>query len=165
MNRARLALGATFVLTLTIAAAAARAQGQAPQLQPILAGKTFSPPLRGEAQVEFTSTRPNREKDNVVTKFTVKNVSNAPIARLQITETWYDKSGAVLTGGRGSANGLLQPGEIQTVTIATPWKAGMNSNNYNFSHGNGTVKPKRVVKLDAPTAAKEPAAKAAAAKK
>ena len=152
MIRARVAFAAAVATTLVISTGAS-AQTPLPtpaELQPILSGKTFVPPFRGEAVVEFTSTKPNREKDNVVTRFTVKNVTTAPLARFQIAETWYDKAGGVLTGGRGQVNGLLGPDEVQTVTIMTPWKAGMTSNNYNFSHGNGTVKPKRVAKLDVP---------------
>ena len=164
MNRARLVAGATFVSTL-LTAGALLAQGvQAPPMQSVLAGKKIVPPLKGQAEVEFTSTKPSREKDNVVTRFTVRNMSNAPIARLEIDETWYDKGGSVITGGRGVLNTMLQPGEIQTITIETPYKNGMSSNNYNFKHVNGTIKPKRVAKLDAP--AKEPgAAKPAAAAK
>ena len=41
-------------------------------------------------------------------------------------------------------NGLLQPGEIQTIIIDTPFNAKMNSNSWNFSHANGTVKPQKV---------------------
>ena len=41
-------------------------------------------------------------------------------------------------------NGLLQPGEIQTITIETPYNPKMNSNNWNFAHANGTVKPAKV---------------------
>ena len=51
-------------------------------------------------------------------------------------------------GGTGIINGLLQPDEVQTVTIETPWKAGMLSNNYNFSHVNGTIKPNRVKAIE-----------------
>ena len=47
-------------------------------------------------------------------------------------------------------NGVLQPQEVQTVKIETPWKAGMSSNNYQFSHANGTIKPHRVPKMEAP---------------
>jgi len=170
MNRARVAFAATFVSAFALAGAALVAQAtqatQAPPMQSVLAGKKITPPLRGQAEVEFTSSKPTRVKDDVVTKFTVKNTSNAPIARLEIDETWYDKGGAVVTGGRGVINGMLQPGEIQVITIETPYKAGMNSNNYNFKHVNGTVKPKRVPKLDAPSTTakgggKEPAAKPA----
>ena len=152
MNRVRVAFAATLVSTV-IFGGLAMAQAPAPQLKPILEGKSFTPPLRGEAKVEFTSTKPNRVGENIVTKFTVKNVSPSPVARLEIDETWYDRGGAVLTGGRGVLNGLLQPNEIQVITITTPWKAGMLSNNYNFKHVNGTVKPTRVPKLDAPAAA------------
>jgi hypothetical protein len=150
MTRARLAFAATLIGTALSAHVALAQNPPPPNLTPILEGKKITPPLRGEAQVEFTSTKPNREKDNVVTKFTVKNASPAPIARLEIDETWYDRGGAVLTGGRGILNKLLQPGEVQIITIETPWKAGMLSNNYNFKHVNGTVKPKRVAKLDVP---------------
>ena len=159
MNRTRFAFAATVVLTLSVAGAS-QAQ-QAPELHPLLAGRSFTPPLKGEAQVEFTSTKPARVGENIVEKFSVKNASNAPIARLTIDETWYDKGGNVLVKGRGVVSGLLQPGEVQNLTIETPFKQGMNSNNYLFTHANGSVKPRRVPKLDAP---KEPA-KAATAKK
>ena len=172
MKRARVGVAATCVTSLLFAGAVLAAQApQAPPMQSVLAGKKFAPPLRGVAQVEFTSSKPVREKDVVVEKFLVKNVSNGPIARLSIAETWYDKSGAVVTGTKGTVNGLLQPGEVQAVTLQTPWKAGMTSNQYVFSHVNGTVKPQRVAKLDAPPAdataqagAKPPAAKPPAKK-
>lgn len=154
MYRARLALAPTLVWSLMLVSPVFAQGAPAPQLQPILAGRKITPPLRGEAQVEFTSTKPNREKDNVVEKFMVKNVSTAPIARLEIDETWYDKGGAVLTGSKGTINGLLQPGEVQTITLETPWRAGMTSNQYLFKHGNGTVKPKRVTKIEAAAAGK-----------
>jgi hypothetical protein len=98
----------------------------------------------------------------VVTRITVRNAAAAPIPRLTISETWYDKGGAVLTGGRGVIRGLLQPGEVQTVVIETPFKPGMNANNFNFSHANGTIKPTRVPKLEDPN---EEAAKKAEAEK
>ena len=86
----------------------------------------------------------------VVTRITVRNASLAPVPRLTISETWYDTGGAIVTGGKGSVNGLLQPGEIQVITISTPYNAKMKSNNYNFSHANGTVKPQKVAKLEVP---------------
>ncbi len=86
------------------------------------------------------------------TRIVVKNVSSGPIARLTITETWYDKAGAVVAGGRGVIPGLLQPDEVQTVVIQTQYNAKMSSNNWNFSHVNGTVVPKRVPKIEIPKA-------------
>jgi hypothetical protein len=120
----------------------------------VLAGKKFTPPLKGQAELEFTTPVTKREKDMVVTRILVRNIhASAPIARLVIDETWYAKDGSVVTRGRGSINGLLQPGEVQTVTIETPWNAKMNGNNYNFSHANGTIKPKKVAKLEGAKAA------------
>jgi hypothetical protein len=162
MNRAPFALAATFV-TLFAGAALAGQATQAPPMTSVLAGKKFTPPVRGQADVEFTAPVSRREKNFVITRIQVKDISNAPIARLTITETWYDKGGAVVTGSKGFINGLLQPGEIQTITIETPYDAKMSSNNFTFTHANGTVKPTRVAKLDAPP--KDPAAKPAATAK
>jgi hypothetical protein len=171
MNRVRIAAAATLVSTIMYAGAALAAQAttttpssNAP-LQPVLAGKKIVPPVRGEANVEFTqpATKAIQGQNKVQTTIKVRNASTAPIARLQITETWYDKSGAIVAGGKGVINGLLQPGEIQTITIETPYNPKMSSNAWNFSHANGTVKTSKVKTLDDKTAAaaKEPAAKPA----
>ncbi|MGE3704264.1 MAG: hypothetical protein AB7I13_03260 [Vicinamibacterales bacterium] len=163
MNRARVALGATFVATM-LTAGAALAQ-QAPPMTQVLAGKKFTPPIKGEALVEFTPPVTKNEKGVVVTRITVRNAALAPIPRLTIAETWYDTAGNIVTGGKGSVNGLLQPGEVQTITISTPYNAKMKSNNYNFSHANGTVKPQKVAKIEAPETAGAADAPAADAKK
>ena len=68
-----------------------------------------------------------------------------------------------MTGGKGVINGLLQPKEIKTIEILTPYDAKMISNNYNFSHANGTVKPKAMKSFN-DDATKQPAAKPAAKK-
>jgi hypothetical protein len=127
---------------------------QAPPLQPVLAGRKFTPPIRGEAAVEFTQpvTKAQPGKNLVVTTVRVRNASVAPIARLTIAETWYDKAGAIVAGGRGVIEGLLQPGEVQTITIETPYNPKMNANNWNFTHANGNVKPAKVKTLEAPAA-------------
>ena len=163
MKRARFFAAAT--LAGAFAATAALAQTpQAPPMTSVLAGKKFTPPLKGPAEVEFMKPETKRDKEMVVTRIKVRNASAAPIARLTITETWYDKGGATVGGGKGFLNGLLQPGEVQTIVIETPYNTKMSANNYNFSHANGTVpKPKRVDKMtgdkDAPAPAKAPAKK------
>jgi len=174
MNRVRTAAAATLVSSIMYAGAAFAAQAttttpanNAP-LQPVLAGKKIVPPVRGEASVEFTQpvTKAIQGQNKVQTSIKVRNNSASPIARLQITETWYDKGGAIVAGGKGVINGLLQPGEVQTITIETPYNPKMSSNAWNFSHANGTVKTSKVKTLDAgaassTTAGKEPAAKPA----
>ena len=164
MNGARLVFAATLV-GVSFAASTALAQAtQAPPFTPILGGKKFVQPVKGQAEVEFTKPATKRDKDMVITKLQVKNISTAPIARLTVDETWYDKGGATVTGGKGVVSGLLQPLEVQTITIETPYSPKMSSTNYNFTHANGTVKPKRVDKMVAGEVSKEPATKTASAK-
>jgi hypothetical protein len=184
MKRARLLLAATLVTTASAAAvlAAQATQApatqtpatqtpatrttpvQAPPMQPILAGRKIVPPARGEVLVEYTTAVTKRDGPNVVTRLQVKNVGSAPISRLTFTETWYDKAGVIVTGNKGVINGLFQPGEIQALTISTPYDARMSGNRQGFSHANGTVKTTRVTKFDAPKPAAGDAAAAATKK-
>ena len=162
MTRARLIVAAS-IAGATIAVAALSAQTQAPPMQSILAGKKFTPPFKGQAEVEFTKPVTKRDKDMVVTTLQVKNTMNAPLLRFTVDETWYDKAGGLVTGGKGVVN-RIEPGEVATVKIETPFNAKMSANNYNFSHANGTVKPHGVEKM-AGAGDKEPAAKPASASK
>jgi hypothetical protein len=164
MNRARLTSAALVFGSVMFAGAAMTAQTQnpapqAPEMHTVLAGKKFTPPVRGEATVEFVQpvTKRVQGKDTVETTIKVRNISQAPIARLAVTETWYDKGGTVVASSRGAINGLLQPQEIQTITIDTPYNAKMSSNNWNFTHANGTVKVAKVKSLDAPKDENAPA--------
>jgi hypothetical protein len=171
MIRARFLFAATLIgagCAAASASAQAPAAPAAPDFKPILAGKNFTPPVRGAANVEFTKPVTKREGDSVVDRIEVKNVSSQPIARLTVEAIYYDKAGTVIANGRGSINGLLAPGKVETVTVETPFNAKMNSSNYKFTHANGPVTPKKVDKIDDPDAKKEPAkakAKAPAAKK
>jgi len=163
MIRARLTVAAS-ILGACMATAAVLAQSsQTAPLSPILGGKKFTPPFKGQADVDFTKPVTKRDKEMVVTTMQVKNTMNAPLLRLTIDETWYDKAGGLVTGGKGVVN-RIEPGEVATVKIETPFNAKMAANNYNFSHANGTVKPHRVEKMAAP-GDKEPAAKPASASK
>jgi hypothetical protein len=164
MIRARFVFAATLVGAGLIAGSASAQAPAAPDFKPILAGKNFKPPVRGAAEVEYAKPPVRRQGEFVIDEFKVKNMSSQPIARLTIESIYYEKGGAVIAGGRGFVNGLLQPGEIQTVKVETPYNAKMNSSNYKFTHANGSITPKRVDKLDDPNAAK-PAAKAPGKKK
>ena len=160
MNRARFAIVATLVGAGVASAAATPVLAQkAPEFKSVLAGRKVEPPFKGQADVEFIQPVTKRNGDTVVTTIKVKNLSSGPIARLKIAETWFDKAGNIVGGGEGTLEKPLAPGAVDTVTIQTPWTAKMNGNSCNFSHANGTVKPKKVKSLDA---AKEPAAKPAA---
>jgi hypothetical protein len=160
MNRARFFFAAALV-GAGLAGPVPAQTPQAPQLTPVLAGRNIKPPFKGNAAVDFSRPVRSRDGDMVVEKIQVKNMTSAPIARLTIDETWYDKGGATIAGGKGMLKGLLQPGEVQTVTVESPFNAKMSANQYRFSHANGGVTPHQVNKLEGETAAKPAAAKPA----
>ncbi len=145
MNRARIAALATLV-GVSLAGPALVAQ-KAPEMKPILAGRKVEPPIKGQAEIEFTQPSTKRNGDVVTTTIKVKNVSTGPIARLTIAETWFDKGQQQVASSQGSLDKPLEPGAVDTVTIQTPWNPRMNGNSWQFSHANGTVKPKRVPSL------------------
>jgi hypothetical protein len=159
MTRARIIFAATVVGASLVAGAAFAQAPAAPDFKPILAGKNFVPPVKGAADVEFSKPPVKRDGNVVVDEFKVKNMSKAPIARLTIESIYYDKGGAVIAGGKAVINGLLQPGEVQTIKVDTPYNAKMNSSNYKFSHANGTVTPKKVDKIEDPNAPQDKPAK------
>ena len=163
MNRARFALAATLVAA-TLVSGTAFAQVQAPPMKLVLAGKEFTPPLRGQAEIEYTKPAAKREKTIVVSTFYVKNVSKAPIARLTVNETWYDDKGNVVTGGRGIVP-LLQPGQVLEMRVESTVNLKMKVNAWSFSHTNGGVKPIQVEKdkMEGIPEPEKPAAKATAA--
>ena len=163
MNRALFAATVVSAALVGVTTFAQDAKPQAPPMQPILAGKKIVPPVRGEAQIDYVKEQTKREGTTLITKIHVKNVSPAPIARLKVTETWYDKSGHELPGGEGVINGLLQPNEVQVIEVRTPTNPAFNSQMLVFAHANGGVKPHAVKSLSGDE--KEPAAKQASAKK
>jgi hypothetical protein len=153
--RARFALAASIAAAALLgvelfAQAPTTSQPPPPPTTSVLAGRKLTPPIRGEAALEWVEPKPARKGDMVITLMTVRNAATAPIARLQIDETWYDKSGATVTAGRGFINGLLQPGETAVIEIQTPWKLGMTGFQRQYRHANGTIKPVKVNKLDPP---------------
>ena len=90
MNRARFVLAATLAgfepgRRLCLRSDTAP---QAPEMKSVLAGKKFTPPVKGDAQVDYVKTPTKREGTTLVTKIMVKNTSAAPIGRLRIAETW-----------------------------------------------------------------------------
>ena len=165
MNRARVVFAATAVCAAFVGSTVIAQQStpQAPPMQSILAGKKFIPPVKGQAEIEYVKSPTRREGSTLVTKITVKNKMTAPIPRLKVAETWYDKQQNMLPGGEAVVSGLLQPGEVQTLEVRTPTNPNFQVQMFMFTHANGGVKPHLVKSLDEPK--KEPAAKNASATK
>ena len=162
MNRARLTLAATLVGASLVAAHAQTPA--APPMTSVLAGKKFTPPFKGQAELDYTKPVTKNEKGMVTTTIMVRNNAPGPLLRLTVDETWYDAGGGLVTGGKGVIN-RLEAGEVGTIKIETPYNAKMKANNYNFTHANGTVKPHAVPKLTAAGEKEAPAKPAAKATK
>jgi hypothetical protein len=161
MHRARHAfaailIGAVFVLMAPLGRAQDAAP-KAPEMKSVLAGKKFTPPIRGEATIDIVKSPTRREGATLVTRIQVKNTSAAPIPRLTVDETWYDTKNNLIPGGKGVINGLLQPGEIQTIEVRTPVNPAMSTSMLQFSHANGTVKTHATSSLTAPAKDAPPA--------
>jgi hypothetical protein len=60
---------------------------------------------------------------------------------------WYDKAGNPVGGGIYRHAKPMMPNEVIRVELRTPKSPKMNTNQYQFTHANGSVKPKVVPKL------------------
>lgn len=139
-------------ILLTVGAAAAeqaKPATPAPAQQPAAAPAKFVPPIRGQAELGILKPVTKREKNgDVVTVIKVKNLSTTgSIAGLKVDENWYDKAGNPVTGDTFRYRKPLLPGEVIDITLRTPYNAKMDRNQYNFTHGNGTVKTKVMPKF------------------
>ena len=129
---------------LAVLAASATFAGQTPALA---AQKKLISPMRGEATVEYTRPNTKAAGGEVVTVIMVKNTSASPIAGFRVEENWYDKAGTPVGGDLYRHPRPFMPNEIITITLRTPKKPTMQSNQYNFTHANGSIKLKLVPKL------------------
>jgi hypothetical protein len=139
-------LGSLIVIAAVTTAMGAGASfaGQAAPAKKLVA------PVRGDANVEITKPDTKIVGTDVVTMIRVKNMASAPIAGFKIEENWYKGSDAI-GGDVYRHRQPLQAGEVIQVTLRTPRARVIGrTNQYQFSHANGTIKPKAVAKLDLP---------------
>jgi hypothetical protein len=144
-----------------LVAGTAAAQQKAPAAKPAApAGQTAAapaapakmvPPIRGQANLGVTKPMTKATKidgkDFIVTTMKVKNMSSGSIAGLKADEFWLDKGGNPVGGDTFRYRKPLQPNEVIEIEFKTPRDAKMSSNQYQFSHANGTIKTQLVPKL------------------
>ena len=138
-----LATLAAFAVLLAPVAVAAQTPAPAAQAAP----RKLISPQRGDANVEITKPDTKVAGNEVTTIIMIKNVSPAPIAGLKVEENWYAKDGTPVGGGVYRHARPLMPNEVIRVELKSPRNAKMNSNQYQFTHANGSIKPKVVPKL------------------
>ena len=143
-------LAACLVSVLTSASAFDQASKPAPPA-PTPAGSAapakWVPPIKGQGTVEFSQTKPQRVKGEIVTKFKLRNTSKGSLALLTVEELWYNTKREIASNGTYKHRALLNPGEVIEFTISSPEKPDLYSNNLMFKHANGTIDAKRVPKL------------------
>jgi hypothetical protein len=127
---------------------AAKPATPAPQAAAPAAPAKYVAPIRGEAEVAMTKPVTQRTKTEIVTKFSVKNVSTTgSIAGLKISEFWYDRTGNPVSGDEFRYRKPMMPGEVIAVELRSPVNEKMASSQYKFEQANGAVKPKVVAKF------------------
>ena len=109
------------------------------------------PPIRGEATLDITKPSTKLQGGEVVTVITVRNpATTGAIAGLKVEENWYDKKRNPVGGDVYRHRTPLKAGEAVTITLRTPRAANMDTNQYQFSHTNGTIKTNVVAKIEVP---------------
>ncbi len=109
------------------------------------------PPIRGEATLDITKPSTKVSGSEVVTVITVRNpATTGAIAGLKVEENWYDKKRNPVTGDVYRHRTPLKAGEVVTITLRTPRSPNMDTNQYQFTHANGTIKTNVVAKIEVP---------------
>jgi hypothetical protein len=143
-----LMLACAGAVLLMAGAATAKQAPATPSQTPPAAPAKFVPPIRGVAELGFLTPSTKRVGKEVVTIIKVKNLSTSgSIAGLKVDEFWYDKAGDPVTGDTFRYKKPLLPGEVIEVTLRTPVNPRMDRNSYNFSHANGNIKTKKMLKF------------------
>jgi hypothetical protein len=105
-------------------------------------------PVRGEAELGYTTPVTKRAGNMIVTTIKVKNLSKGAIAGLKVDEFWYDKKGDPVTGSQPFRyRKPLQPGEVIEVELKVQTDPRMFNNQYKFEHANGKIKTTKLPKL------------------
>ncbi|MGE0814325.1 MAG: hypothetical protein AB7O28_22030 [Vicinamibacterales bacterium] len=109
------------------------------------------PPIRGEAALDITKPNTKIQGNQVVTVIIARNpATSGAIAGLKVEEQWYDKKRNPVTGDTYRHPRPLRAGEVVTITLRSPRNPNMDTNQYQFSHANGSIKTNIVAKIDVP---------------
>lgn len=112
------------------------------------------PPIRGEAALDITKPNTKIQGNQVVTVIVARNpATSGAIAGLKVEEQWYDKKRNPVTGDTYRHPRPLRAGEVVTITLRSPRNPNMDTNQYQFSHANGTIKTTIVPKIEGATPA------------
>ena len=155
MKRVAFASSVSLLLALAVTVAYAQSKSaQAPatktaptsgQQAPAAPAK-FVKMLKGTAELQFIPGKPNKVGNEIVTVLKIKNLSPLAVSLLKVDEYWY-KDGQVATGDSQAYRKPFMPGEVIEITMRSPFKPNLQTNQYQFSHAGGQVKIEKVKKF------------------
>jgi hypothetical protein len=107
--------------------------------------------MRGPGQIGYLPPVTTRERNDIVTTFRIKNISNGALAGFKVDEFWYDSDGDTVTGDSVRMRRPFLVDEIIEVTLRVPRNSRMDRSNYEFSHQNGVVEANLFEEMEEPT--------------
>ena len=113
--------------------------------------------MRGPAQIGYLPPETSRERNEIVTIFRIKNISNGALAGFKVDEFWYDRDGETVTGDSYRLQRPFLVDQVIEVTLRVPRDSRMDRSNYEFSHQNGVVEANLFEEMEEPTPLEEDA--------
>jgi hypothetical protein len=107
--------------------------------------------MRGPGQIGYLQPVTTRERNEIVTTFRIKNISNGALAGFKVDEFWYDSDGDTVTGDAVRMRRPFLVDEVIEVTLRVPRNSRMDRSNYEFSHQNGVVEANLFEEMEEPT--------------
>ena len=129
-----------------------------PKIRPLLAMEHDSrlvATMRGPGQIGYLPPETRRERNEIVTTFRIKNVSNGALAGFKVNEFWYDNNGDTVTGDSYRMRKPFLVDQVIEVTLRVPRNSRMDSSNYEFTHQNGVVEATLFDEMEEPTPLEE----------
>ena len=107
--------------------------------------------MRGPGQIGYLPPVTTRERNEIVTTFRIKNISDGALAGFKVDEFWYDSDGNTVTGDSVRMRRPFLVDEVIEVTLRVPRNSRMDRSNYEFSHQNGVVEANVFEEMEEPT--------------
>lgn len=157
MKRVAFASAITLLCSILSAAGVLAQPNKAPAQSPATKASPTTPtpaapakwvrPIKGTATIEIIQSAPKRVGAEMWTVLKIKNTSSGSIALLKIDEYWYNKKLVIVSGDQQRITKPFNPGEVAEVTMKSPMKPDLYTNQYQFSHAQGKIDVKAVKKF------------------
>ena len=112
--------------------------------------------MRGPGQIGYLPPVTSRERNEIVTTFRIKNISDGALAGFKVDEFWYDSAGDTVTGDSFRMRRPFLVDEIIEVELRVSRNSRLENSNYEFTHQNGVVEASLFDEMEAPPAPEEP---------